>query len=164
MDGINENLPLVPNLKMTMLTIITRVRIAPIIPLYDPEIFFTLTIERENSAVELEILGYFTDMKIRADPNLKILANMTNLHENNGGFWNEPFIAGSDYEYVLLICVVSFPHGPFRCVVSSSFLMSRLRSNEYIFMSSFHFSFCLCIFIKISKHVKTCCRIMSCLT
>ena len=81
MDGINENLPLVPNLKMTMLTIITRVRIAPIIPLSDREIFFTLTIERENSAVELEILGYFTDMKIRADPNLKILANMTNLHE-----------------------------------------------------------------------------------
>ena len=43
--------------------------------------FFSLTIEHENSAVALEIFGYFTDMKIKVDPNLKILANMTNLHE-----------------------------------------------------------------------------------
>ena len=43
--------------------------------------FFSLTIEHKNSAVALEIFGYFTDMKIKVDPNLKILANMTNLHE-----------------------------------------------------------------------------------
>ena len=87
MDGRNENLQLVPNLKLTTTTIITYkskqyiVRIAPIIPLFDHEMFFSLTIERENSAVALEDLGYFTDLKTRVDPNLKILGNMTDLHE-----------------------------------------------------------------------------------
>ena len=69
-----------------MTTIITYkskqyiVRIAPITPLFDHEMFFSLTIERENSAVALGIFQC-TDMKIRADPNLKILANLINLHE-----------------------------------------------------------------------------------
>ena len=54
----------------------------------------------------------------------------------DGRFWNEPFIVGSDYEYVLLICVVSFPHGPFQCVVSSSFLLNNCNYKLSTFVIS----------------------------